>query len=127
VTSTLLDVVGHVLCRLDKDAVHGSLRHAVSLLICCMMDANIAVQRAVMRLVGHLLNAPSPGALLSLLVDNLAHISSRVRRAVVDVVIVALLTRPAAQLDLPALARIVATALVDRKKVFACDTTELYT
>jgi len=108
-----------VVCRLDKEAVSGSLRHAVSLLIRCMTDAP-AVQRAVMRLVGHLLNATSPGALLSLLVDNLAHNSSRMRRAVVDVVIVSLLTHPAAQLDLPTLARIVATALVDGIKVCAC-------
>jgi len=118
-TTMLLDVVGHVVSRLEKDAARGCLRQAVSVLVRCMSDSNVAVQQALMRLAGHLFKATSPGDVLALLADNVAHTSSRVRRTTVDMVTAALLTYPAAQFDFRALCRVVATAIVDHTQVFA--------
>ncbi|XP_066045292.1 TOG array regulator of axonemal microtubules protein 1 isoform X2 [Chamaea fasciata] len=81
-------------------------------------DAQPALRRDGARLLLRLMAAAGPRAVLRLLLQErlLRHRSARLREELLNACIAALLTFPAAQLDLPRLAAALAPALLDAKR-----------
>ncbi|XP_038612218.1 TOG array regulator of axonemal microtubules protein 1 [Tachyglossus aculeatus] len=76
-------------------------------------DNKPVIKREYLRIFGRLMRAAGPRPVLGLLLARLGHAHARVREEVVNLCIGALLTYPARDLDLPALAAGLAPALLD--------------
>jgi tetrahydromethanopterin S-methyltransferase subunit C len=117
VKTTLLDVMGVVVKRLDDSAVSDCLPIIASAMTRCMPDVDIVVRVAVMQLAMLTMQAASPSAVLDAIVKNVSSRNPRVRQSTIDVVTAALLTHPSNAFDLASLSRTVAHSLIDQKKV----------
>nr|XP_033809262.1 TOG array regulator of axonemal microtubules protein 1 isoform X4 [Geotrypetes seraphini] len=110
-----LEVLNLLVVQLGPN-VEQYLGHVISATVKVLGDNKEVIKLDYMDIFQNLMKMVGPQRVLSLLLENLKHKTSRVREEVVNICIVSLLTYPSEEFDLPKLSFDIAPALIDSKR-----------
>ncbi|XP_030070267.1 TOG array regulator of axonemal microtubules protein 1 isoform X1 [Microcaecilia unicolor] len=110
-----LEVLNLLVVQLGQ-SVEQYLGHIISATVKVLGDNKEVIKLDYMDIFQNLMKMVGPQRVLSLLLENLKHKTSRVREEVVNISIVSLLIYPNEEFDLPKLSFDIAPALIDSKR-----------
>jgi len=116
VSSAAIDLFAALVKRLPKKTVALKAESLV-VMLCRRLDGkNSFIHESVMKIFTHLMHVASSASVVdSLCAVGLSHRNERVRQETINLVIIALLTFPSSDFDLPHVAKTVAISLIDEK------------
>ncbi|XP_029454335.1 TOG array regulator of axonemal microtubules protein 1 [Rhinatrema bivittatum] len=110
-----LEVLNLLVVQLGQ-SIEQYLGHVISATVKVLGDNKEVIKLDYMDIFQNLMKMVGPQRVLSLLLENLKHKTSRVREEVVNISIVSLLTYPSEDFDLARLSCDIAPALIDSKR-----------
>lgn len=120
-----LQVLNILIKKLETN-VEKYFKQIISVALKALGDTRMVTRNEYMNVFRHLMKTVAPQQILDLITGNLKHKNSRVREDVLNIIIVAMLTHPRNDFNVPKLCLEVAPCLADRKRKVRHATLELF-
>jgi len=117
VSTAVVDVISALVQQMSKELLSSKAKLLVTKLCRRLGDTNGVVRVSVTKTFTHLMRVASAATVLdSLCTAGISHRNARVRQETLNLAIIALLTFPSSDFDLPRVAKTVAVALIDGRR-----------
>ena len=117
VASAAIDVFAALVRRLPKTVVASKAESLVAKLCRRLGDTNDSVRESIAKIFTQLMHVVSCSSVIdSLCTVGLSHRNARIRQETINLMIVALLTFPSSDFDLPRIAKTAAVSLIDERR-----------